>query len=153
MAKYRVRIKNIPYVVEVPDGATDEQIAEAVSIKHGDQVWGDKMIQNELDAQKQAYKEQATTYQSYGRSDAILKDIAEKGKRNYDQEIRDAWKQESNFGKKLRQASDAGDKAAYDKAYKDMSPFYDKRQALLKEYAKVDPIRADALDNELMGYK
>lgn len=157
MAKYRVKIKNVPYVVDVPDDATDEQIAEAVSEKHGDQVWGDKMIQNDLDAQKQAYREQATTYQSYGRSDAVLKDVEEqkkeKGKRNLEIEIRNAWGKEVVLGKKLRQASDAGDKSTYDKTYKEMSPISDRRQALLKEYAKLDPIRADALDNELMGYK
>lgn len=157
MAKYRVKIKGKPLEVEAPDDASDEQIAEAVSAKHGDQVFGDRMIKQDLDEQKRVYKEQATTYQAYGRQEAILQDIEtkkkEKGVTDLEGRIRSIRAQESDLSKQMEAARQDPDqakaRAAWSKAAEASNPLFNKRQKLFGEMRKLDPKRADELFDEL----
>lgn len=153
MAKYRVKIKGKPFEVEAAEDATDEQIVEAISAKHGQQVWGDKMIQNDLDAQKRSYKEQATTYQSYERSDAIMKEVEDKKQqaslKTLETDLRDVWRQEMQLGRTMSAARTANDPEAWRKASSNTEPLFSKREKLLEQLRKVDPKRADELFDEL----
>ena len=152
MPKIRAKIKGQTFTIEVPQGATEEQIIEAISAKHGAQVFGDKMIQKDLSEQKRAYQEQATTYQAYERQDGILSEVEFKKRRGLEDEIRSIRKQErtlSDAMESARKSQDPGAKSSWEKAAAATDPLFKKRTDLFDKLRKQDPKRAEELFDEL----
>lgn len=156
--RYRVKNKKgMEFYVEAPEGASPEQISEAIRNQLDERAWNDLGIKQKLQEmeplKREIRAEDVARERSLKTLDTAIQKKSDVEASTLEKEIRRLWAQEGAISKDMETAETAKDKAAYDKASRAAGSIGDRRDELLKKLEKVNPTKHKALYNELFEIK